>query len=582
MSRRPSLLLPLACLALLGGASSLVGCGETDKSKIKVAEVEDHVITLAFFERKMNTMSTQYLPEDLTTREGRLELLEVMINKEVMAIKAEELGFAEDGVPDDQGRVVSEFKAAERMRADVVADAGQVSEDEIFEYYENLQRSLRISYMLFDDQEKAMEAKRLAEGGEDWFRIAERMGGGDPGPTGDYTTTMKYGTVADDVERAIYDLAVGEVSDPIDSVYGFFVARVEGQIVERVQPLDMLRPKIVASIQKQKSELAIADFIEEVFADYNFEINEEGLKLAFDALPPDAPLDPPTPNEQLKDLQLAPVHFDKTLMSWDGEVWTLGRYYEFYNESSVFGRPRREQRMGTMRRRLKEVAVRELMLRAARDRGYTDLPEIRDEFKLRREQAMVTRLHEELVKGQITVSPAEVNQWWEENPGAMSEPERRDLEGIITASEQDALAVMVAAKEPNADFLALVNEHCTDPGLRHRGGKIGRFAEGDEGFYGEVAFELDESGEVSYPRQLPDGRWVVVRVSNVLPAETPTLEEARTVIGSRLQRQKEEEAFQRRVEEWKKGLYIRRYPENLDKAVYDPSAPMPQRINIST
>jgi parvulin-like peptidyl-prolyl isomerase len=574
MSRRPALIvLPLAL-------SLLTACGESDKSKIKVAEVEDRVVTLDYYERKMNSMSPEYLPQDLMSREGRLELLEVMINKEVMAIKAEELGFGQDGVPDNQGRVVSEYKAAELMRADIAKDANNVGEDEIFEYYENLARSLKIAYMVFDYHDDAVEGKRLVEGGEDWASIARRLGAGDPGTYGDYTMKIKYGTVSDDVERAVFKLPVGAVSDPIDSVYGYFVIRIEGQEMERVQPLDHMRAGIIASIQKQKNQLAVSDFIDEVFAEYNFKIDDEVLKIAWDAIPPDVQLTPPPSIDQLPRLNIQPVDYEKVLMSWDGDVWTLKRYAEFFDNSSVFGRPRREKLVGGMRRKLKEIGVRELMTRAARDRGFTQLPEVRDEFKLRREQAMVTRLHDELVKGQIKVEPKEVDRWWDDNPGAFDRPERHVVRGIVTEGEQSALAVMVEAKGPGADFEALVQEHCVDPRLRHQRGLMGEFTSDDPSVIGRLAFELSNVGEISYPRELDGGRWAVLRLEEVIPASNPGLEQMRIEIGELIQREKEEALFQTRVEEWRSKLFIRIYEKNLDKAVYDPVVPKPQTITV--
>lgn len=574
MSRRPAF--PILALGIL----LLAACGESDKTQITVAEVEDRVITLDYFERKMNSMNPEYLPEDVMSREGRLELLDVMINKEVMAIKAEELGFAQDGVPDEQGRVVSEYKAAERMREDVVKDANNVSEDEIFEYYENLARSLKISYMVFDFREDAVNGKRLVEGGEDWASTARRLGAGDPGTYGDYTMKVKYGTVSDDMERAVFSLPVGTVSDPIESVYGFFVIRVEGQEMERVQPLDHMRAGIIASIQKQKSQLSISDFIDEVFEEYGFQINDEALKIAWDAVPEDVSLTPPPPMEELEKMNIDPVHFPLELMSWQGESWDLQRYQEFFNNSSVFGRPRREKLVGGMRRKLKEIAVREIMTLAARDKGYTQLPEIRDEFKLRREESMVTRLHEELVSGNVRVEPEEVNRWWADNPGFFDRPEQRVVRMIVTEGEQVALSVMVAAKEPAADFEALVEEHCTDPRLRHRRGLLDPFPAGNETVVGRLAFEMQEVGEVSYPREIEGGVWAVVRLEEIKPAQNPELEQMRLEIGDMLRREKEEALFQSRVEEWKSKLFIRIYEKNLDKAVYDPVVPQPTTITV--
>ncbi len=575
--RRPA----FTATALIGLLLLFVaGCAPKDKSEIVVAKVEDRPITLAYFERKMNTMDPQYLPENIDTQEGREELLEIMIDKEVMALKAEELGMDADGAADKQADVVAQLKAVTRMRTDVVKPAQSPTEDQIYDYYENFARKLKVSYMLFDHEEQAREAKALVEGGEDWATVAERLQAGDPGPTGDWTLVMKYGTVADDLEKVVFDLPVGEVSDPIDSIYGWFLIRVDEQTMERVPPLDAIRDKIRASVVKQNSQLAIKKFVEEVFDEYGFELNEEALQKIYDALPPDPELTPPPKPEDLQPLNLDPKDLDMVLMKYGDEVWDLRRYADFYDNSSVFGRPRREQRLGSLRRMLKEQAVRDLMPVVARDRGYMDDPEVQDEYKLRKEQAMVTKLHDELIRGQVKVTPEEVEQYWAEHSQDFIVPERRQIKAIISSTETKALAAQVEAKN-GASWIELVEKYCDDLPLKQHDGDLGTVSENDTTEVAQHAFMAGGEGAITYPARLSDGTWLVLKIEKVLPREEKTFEQAKVQIGRIIESQKEEELFQQKVAEWKEQYSIERHPEHLMKAVYEPKGPN-NRITVNT
>lgn len=568
LRRSPLRVTAFAALAMF----AVAGCAPKDKSEIKVAEIGDTVITLDYFERKMNTMDPQYAPENLDSREGREELLEIIVDKEVMALKAVELGMDADGSATTQADQVAEYKAITRMREDVVAPAQRVSEDEVYDYYENFARKLRVSYMLFDRTDQALEARGLVEGGEQWTKVAERFEAGDPGPSGDWTLEMKYGTVVDELEEAVFSLPVGSVSEPIESIYGYFLVRVEGQTLERLAPLDTMRDRIVASIQKQKSERLIADFRNEVFAQYDMVIDEGVLQIVFDALPPDPDLANPPAPEDLDSLDLEPADLNKVLLSYSGEVWDLRRYSDFYDGSSVFGRPRRQARIGGLRRALKEIAIRDLMVLAARDRGYMGDPVVQDEFKLRREQAMVTKLHEELIKGQVKISPEEVESYWAEHAEDFNKPEIRTVLALVAENETNALAAQMEA-QAGVDWPTLIEKYNVDEPLAVRKGDLGEMNEHRQGVYAEHAFRAGEAGSVTYPAEVGEGQWLVLKIVDVKPREERSFEEAKIEVGRRLQGRAEEELFLQRVKEWREDYPIKTYPDELMKATYTPVGP---------
>lgn len=567
----PRRALPLALVALVLVAAS-TGCGKRDKSEIVVAEVGPRKIMLDYFERKMNTMDPQFVPSDIDTQEGREKLLDVMINKEVMALKAEELGMAADGQADQQAEQVAMFTAVSRMRAEVTASAQNPTETEILDYYEKLPRKLTVSYMLFDHEQQAVEARKLVEGGELWRSVAERLQAGDPGPSKDYTLVMRYGTVADDVEAAVFDLPIGTVSQPLDSIYGWFLIRVDDITLERVQPLDTLRDKIRESVIKQNSALAVKKFIEEVFDEYEFFLDEEVVQLVFDALPEDVPLSPPPSPSDLEPLQVRPADLDRVLMSYRGEVWTVRRFADFYDQSSPFGRPRRERRLGNLRRFLKEQAVRDLMPVAARDRGFMEDPEVQDEFKMRREQAIVTRLHSELIANEVKVSPEEVDAFWADHAHEYFRPEAREVLAVIASSESDAMSAALDA-QGGVPWPEIVEKYCIPSDVKNQGGAVTGLAIDSPSPLAEHAFRLEKEGDLAMPVEIGPDQWLVMRLVKITPEQEPQLEEMRVAVGRRVQSIKEEELFQQKVAEWRSAYPVKVHGAQLMKAEYAPEPP---------
>lgn len=569
---RPALLRFAAVLTLLSIAMvGIGGCAKKkDKSEIAVATVGDNTISLAYFELKMNSIPPEELPQDIALQSGREELLETMIKKEVMVLKALELGMDEDGSVQEQASRIANLTAVTNMRADITADAQEVSEEEIQNYYEMLPRKLMTSYMLFDYLKPALEARALVEGGEQWATVARQYKAGAPGRDDNYTMPIVYGTVADDFERAVFSLPVGAISEPIDSPYGYFVVRVNDVEFERVQPLDSIRDKVVASVRAQKEQLAITDFLDQVFDEYKLVIDDDVLKIAFEGIPADVPLTPPYPDQaSLEKLNIDSKDLDKVLMSFADQSWTLARYKEFFDASSLFGRPRREAGAGPMRRALKETAIRELMDRVALDRGYGEAENVRAEFRTRREQIMVNRLNTELVRDQVEVTPEEVDAYYDEHMEDFRRPELRDTLALITETEADCLAAQIDLAG-GATWEQVVEKYCVPSDVREAKGVVGKMAPTATSRVKDIVFSLEE-GETSRPTELEDGRWALVRVLTIEPSIIPDISVVRVTAGARLRGIREDALFDSLIARWAEDYEIKRYPERLMDAVYSPN-----------
>lgn len=559
---------------------AMAACSSPEKSDIVVAKVGDREITLDYFERKMNSMDAQYVPSDINTQSGREQLLEIMINKEVMALKAEELGMDADGSADEQANMIAELKAVTKMREDVVAAAQDPTDDELLDYYEKFPRKLTVSYMLYDWEEDAWEAKRLVEGGEDWTQVAQRMGGGAPNvQSNDYTLTLQYGTIRDELEYEVFQLPTGEISDPIDSIYGWFVIRVDDVTMERVAPFEELRDRVRQSVVKQKESLLLSEFFDEVFTKYDFEIGLDALRVVWENLPADAPLSPPTPTENLEPLEIEPIHYDKVLVSYQGRSIDLREYLDIYNQSSVFGRPRQERGLGNFRRQLQEDAIRELLPLEARARGYMNEPEVQDELKMRREQALVTRLHEELVADMVQISPAELEAFWEEHREDWIRPERRRVMALVTETQADALSARIEI-QGGADFADVVKRYCIDSDLKNNGGEFGTIVTSSTSPFRDIAWSLDAPGDVSSPVEIGPEQWAVVRLEEAMEREEPELADVRPDVGRRAKSMREEELFLEKVAEWREDYDVEIHADELMKATYDPQAPKPNSIPV--
>ena len=257
------------------------------------------------------------------------------------------------------------------------------------------------------------------------------------------------------------------------------------------------------------------------------------------------------------------------LISYADRTIDLRAYVDIFNESSVFGRPRKERGVGTFRRMLKEDAIRYLMPVEAEDRGYLEDPAIQDEYKNRREQAMVTRLHRELVSDEVKVSAEEIEAYWAEHSDDWIKPERREIVALVAATETDAISARIDV-QGGMSWEEAVEKYCIESDIKQNGGEFGVVTPNAQTPFRDIAFGLQSEGDMSSPTEIGDGQWALARLETLLPREEPLLDEVRSEVGRRVRGIKEEELFQEKVAEWRTDYGVETSPEHLMKATYAP------------
>ena len=198
-------LVTLFCLPLL-----VSGCGGGADNTV-LAEVGDRKITAAYYEERLGKLTQADLPRDesnlplnTATLEGKRAFLDVIINKELMFLKAKELGLDKDlGVSGAQ-KAMMDYNAAVFLHNDVHdVPASMITDEELAEYYENLKEARQCSFIICNFREDAVKARQAIIDGGLWEDVAEEYHDGDRSPKGDYRVKITWGRWDDSFEQAI-------------------------------------------------------------------------------------------------------------------------------------------------------------------------------------------------------------------------------------------------------------------------------------------------------------------------------------------------------------------------------------------
>lgn len=142
-----------------------------------------------------------------------------------------------------------------------------VSEADVLQYYEDHKdqfshpERVRVSRIFLsagtDPQERAKVKARLEElreelaGGADFAALAKAYSEGPEAASGGLVGWTAHGDLVEPLETAVFSLAPGEVSDALETEFGFQLLKVEGKEAAGIASLDEVRTQIEPELRAQ-------------------------------------------------------------------------------------------------------------------------------------------------------------------------------------------------------------------------------------------------------------------------------------------------------------------------------------------
>ena len=131
---------------------------------------------------------------------------------------------------------------------------GAVSEDAVRAAYEERvagqepQTEYRAAHILVDSEEAAREAIAEIEGGAEFADVARARSTGPSGPRGGDLGFFAEGMMVEPFQEAVEQLEPGEVSEPVETQFGWHVIRLEETREASAPPFETLGPEIAAEL----------------------------------------------------------------------------------------------------------------------------------------------------------------------------------------------------------------------------------------------------------------------------------------------------------------------------------------------
>lgn len=272
--------------------ASLIGLSACsgDDAEVVVETNEGNITKEAFYEELKATAGESVLQNMVlkTILESKYDVDESAI-EEQMNMYREQYGDMFELLLQQQG-IASEAAFEEQLRMqllqqEALADGVEVTDEEIEEQYNRMINEVQASHILVEDEELANELYERATNGEDFAALAEEYST-DSGSAaeGGSVGYFSRGQMVPAFEDKAYALEIGEISEPVQSDYGYHIIYVtDNRPVETdVASLDDVRDQLRSEIASTKVDSAQAqEKILQLLRDANIDVKIDEFKDTF-------------------------------------------------------------------------------------------------------------------------------------------------------------------------------------------------------------------------------------------------------------------------------------------------------------
>ena len=220
-------LIAVATISL--GLLGLTACGGSSEN---VAETKAGNVTKdELYDEMVATNGEEALKKLVTLKvlEDKYEVSDKEVDAELEKIK-DEVGEEFEQVLTMQGVTEEELKTdikSSMLQEEAITEGIEISEDEMKQYYDRMTTEVEARHILVQDEDTAKDIKKKLDDGGDFAKLAKEHSV-DEGTAeqGGEVGFFSVGSMVPEFEDAAFTMKKGELSDPIQSEFGFHIIEV--------------------------------------------------------------------------------------------------------------------------------------------------------------------------------------------------------------------------------------------------------------------------------------------------------------------------------------------------------------------
>ena len=376
---------------------------------------------------------------------AKVKLLNALIQRELLVIAAQQLGFHRDTAFLDARTKIERDLLRDRIISDLVAGPIEVSEAEVVQLYRWRDQESRARVIFTPTQDAALAAMAQVRGGIDFALVANRFNPPGFAPPGGDIGFVAPGFLQPPLDDLVRTGVPGRLYGPIDAPpQGWFVVRVEERRPRKAQPLEVERPMLTEVIRQRKQVLSVVRSVDRLKAAYQLKVRPGGpqelmaraLKSLSDS------------TGQLPALSLG--ERAAPLADYRGGTYTLGDAYQELQGGGV-NRPN-FQSLANVEHWIEARAIDRVLVQEANTRRYADDPNLQRAVRERLNDYLIENFYNKQVIALVQANDEQAAAFYARQPEAGSTLQRVN---VLTATLHDS-----------ATAAQLIDNASHTPGLR--------------------------------------------------------------------------------------------------------------------
>jgi parvulin-like peptidyl-prolyl isomerase len=539
-------------LVLVVAALFFSGCSK--KESMVVAKVGDRRITVDQLQTRFGTQNYSSWEQELTQRQ---QLLETLIEEQLMAIGAIELGLDQD--PDFISKIqgIERNLLLEELYNREIRQKSQPSEKEMQAYYDKLSWEVKARHILVKTEEEAQEIVTHLSEGANFEELAKekstdpqsKQKGGDLG----YFT---WGRMVSPFQDTAFALEPGIISKPVETSFGWHIIKVEDRRKAELRSYEEEKNRIQSQLSSQKSKTLTDEYLTKLRDNADIQTQPEAVPVVLNKFLAKK-LAPEDCTEEEKEM---------VLVTFKGGPWTIEYFLSELTKLPPMYRPsvKVEEDLQAL---IKNIITGQLLEADARKKGLSRKKEVVEKIRIERDRALAQIFNQKGAYVDTTVTDEGIQAFYQDHIDTYTVPEQTKVLEIQVETEEEALDILKKLKA-GADFAKLAQEKSLRTWAAKKGGDLGWLTPTRYPAITSTALQL-KVGQLGGPI-MDGGKYSVIKVTDKKPSEAKPLEEVRANIVSAVRRERKEVATKQRLEEIRQQKGVEIFTEVLESTVTAP------------
>jgi len=247
-----------------------------------LAEVNGTAITVGDFDRELKNLP-EYLKATTNTPQGRREMLDTMIVRELILQQAKKDGLDRGSELEDKIEELKKRVIVEAFLKKKVEKQGTASNQELKKFYDQNKdkfkagEEIRASHILLKSEQEAESVLAKIKRGGKFEALAKQYSIDSTASKGGDLGWFGKGKMVPDFEQATFALKQGQVSGVIKTNFGYHLIKLTGKRPPGIRPFDEVKDQIEASLEPTKQQKVFQKVKDDLKKNSTYSIKEDVL-----------------------------------------------------------------------------------------------------------------------------------------------------------------------------------------------------------------------------------------------------------------------------------------------------------------